>query len=948
MQNSQRAATEQNQNNLKPINLRKEKVEKGKNEKSQNNEILKKRDPEEKKKELELKSKILNKPIELLEFDALTHFKENIAHTYKNFLGAITEKSYYCLDCKHSDCPFYNNDPNQKEHRLIKKVKLYTYDNKFFNEVEKTINESLTYNQVKDSIKLCMSNSIDNLKNELDKLKERKFKEIDKYFEETDKYLLDLKNKYLNARQSLENYYKDNKKFYNIEICKDADINSNEIKNMNKSEVAGNINNAQLSQITVEDIENGRPNKDIENTIFLLNFEIMNLCETRNLEVKEMIKNLKIKIDSFNGKIENELKQDLVTVSGFFEVGIKSDKIDDFYWDVVSRIKKYNEMIQQFRDTIAEIYHQTGNLEKIKDLIDIFDSKLKKNNKIIFEQKYFKDSNSDNINRQSRGTTSPSGEKSARRRNPSLTHTRTNSRSRLYTSRGKSAGKLKKNYNDPKGELIRNNYGTLTLLNDVGLLGLQKNKNDNTESGPATVRPNISTYMNANLERKKTTPNSVLKRICSFSNITPEDIILDQRVIERFFAYSISELYSKNFVMLDPEDETNYTAFNKDNIYLNRNILVNKRNTLKNLMNNGDKIGRNTYNVKGKRGNSSKKNKSFNNMQNNKYNYYTNTVGNNNNILSNVNNPNYNMYNMYNNNTNNIFGKFDQFDSNQYNIKSVSYLANYTNRYNALKERAKPIIGTNQVQLFSPAEQRTVKKTTSLNKEEHGYNLFPEGCRHILIEDNLYIIGGTNHIRLPISIVLVYNIVSGKLKRLSDLNSPHSYHTVEYLENYDSVICIGGENSSSCEIMNLQNNKWYKLPNLNIPRANCNVYLNNITGELFVLFGICGVLCGKFNNYTDSIEVLILSDLSQEWIKVDYYKTPGLNLKVNYCMTIPFTRNQLVVYGGSNVRSFRENIYALFHMIKNECIKVDTQTMELIKLEEKKSRLVDLALTRLG
>ena len=254
----------------------------------------------------------------------------------------------------------------------------------------------------------------------------------------------------------------------------------------------------------------------------------------------------------------------------------------------------------------------------------------------------------------------------------------------------------------------------------------------------------------------------------------------------------------------------------------------------------------------------------------------------------------------------------------------------------------------NQVQLFSPTEQRTVKKTTSLNKEEHGYNLFPEGCRHILIEDNLYIIGGTNHIRLPISIVLVYNIVSGKLKRLSDLNSPHSYHTVEYLENYDSVICIGGENSSSCEIMNLQNNKWYKLPNLNIPRANCNVYLNNITGELFVLFGICGVLCGKFNNYTDSIEVLILSDLSQEWIKVDYYKTPGLNLKVNYCMTIPFTRNQLVVYGGSNVRSFRENIYALFHMIKSECIKVDTQTMELIKLEEKKSRLVDLALTRLG
>ena len=65
-------------------------------------------------------------------------------------------------------------------------------------------------------------------------------------------------------------------------------------------------------------------------------------------------------------------------------------------------------------------------------------------------------------------------------------------------------------------------------------------------------------------------------------------------------------------------------------------------------------------------------------------------------------------------------------------------------------------------------------------------------------------------------------------------------------------------------------------------------------------------------------------------------------------MIIPFTGNQLVVYSGSNMRYFSQNIYALFHMVKNECNKVDIQTMELIKLEEKKSRLVDLALTKLG
>ena len=249
--------------------------------------------------------------------------------------------------------------------------------------------------------------------------------------------------------------------------------------------------------------------------------------------------------------------------------------------------------------------------------------------------------------------------------------------------------------------------------------------------------------------------------------------------------------------------------------------------------------------------------------------------------------------------------------------------------------------------MFTQNNQKIIRKTTNLNREEHGYNLFPEGCRHILIEGFLYIIGGTNHVRGPTKIVLEYEIATGKIKRISDLNAPHSCHTVEYLDNYDSIICIGGENSSSCEIMNLQDKKWYKLSNLNTPRVNCYIYLNN-NAELFILFGICGIKTEKFNNYSDSIEVLVLNDINQGWIKVDYYKTPGFNLKVNYYMTIPFTGNKLVVYSGSNMRYFSQNIYALFHMVKNECNKVDIQTMELIKLKEKKSRLVDLILTKLG
>ena len=65
-------------------------------------------------KKIQTKSEILNKPKELLEFDVLSHFNENISRPDKNDLNNITQNSYYCINCKHSDCPFYE----EKKHLI--------------------------------------------------------------------------------------------------------------------------------------------------------------------------------------------------------------------------------------------------------------------------------------------------------------------------------------------------------------------------------------------------------------------------------------------------------------------------------------------------------------------------------------------------------------------------------------------------------------------------------------------------------------------------------------------------------------------------------------------------------------------------------------------------------------------------------------------------------------
>ena len=281
------------------------------------------------------------------------------------------------------------------------------------------------------------------------------------------------------------------------------------------------------------------------------------------------------------------------------------------------------------------------------------------------------------------------------------------------------------------------------------------------------------------------------------------------------------------------------------------------------------------------------------------------------------------------------------------NIRSVSLLSNYSERYTELKEKVKPIVKTNYIQLFDPATTKITKIKVPLTKEEHGYTTFPDGCRHLLIDSDLYITGGTDNCGYPINIVLLYNLEIGELTRLANLNDNHSYHSVEYLENFDSIILIGGENSSSCEIMDLDSKKWTKLPSLNNPRANSNIYYNNITSDLFVLFGMEGEMNSNPRN-TDVIEVLELSDIMGGWMMVDYYKSVGLDLKGNYCITLPFTRDKLLVYGGSSARSIEKRLFALFDMIKNECIKVDSDTMDFIKREENKIRAFDNALEKIS
>ena len=822
-----------------------------------------------------------SKPDELKNFDAVSHFKENIIHFYKNCSEPIKDYSYYCFTCKHSvcnECGLYEH----KEHLLIQRDNCLNYDNSFFNDISKVIEDGLNLDSKKSQIKKDISKSISQLKEQLDIIEKDKLKEIDSIFKEIKANYESLKENYLKTKECIENYYKKNKKFFNIKIKKTKQAESENQNILKKNAEDKNINSSNknlnkptfINYFNINDNDTG-PNRDYENTVFLMNFELMNLCDNKNLQISEISNNINSKIANMSQLIENNTNEFIESLKKNY-LSFDSEiiqKFDDFYWDIKVRCEKYNEHVVQFQNLIYDIYRRNGCLDKLKDLLSLFDSKNNKGKDVLFNQQFFiKMNDLSSLN----------------------TDVVKNMAKKLYISNGKIR-------TTSKGRFV----------SKTKLTSISEKKEENKKPLSKPLSPDRKEN---ETESKKPMTNNLMKNNLGTNQIPKrENIILNQRLIQRFYAYSVLDFYSKYFkIHFDPQtadyDEENNIYLNKDNLDNNNNPLDKGKNLGKNIQ----------------RGKSSGKNK--------------------------INNKNGDIKNVKSGDMassgKSIIEKNGK-PSHRGNIRTVSLLSNYSERYTELKEKVKPIIKTNYIQLFDPATTKITKIKVPLTKEEHGYTTFPDGCRHLLIDSDLYITGGTDNCGYPINIVLLYNLEIGELTRLTNLNDNHSYHSVEYLENFDSIILIGGENSSSCEIMDLDSKKWTKLPSLNYPRANANIYYNNITSDLFVLFGMEGEMNSKTRN-TDVIEVLELSDIMGGWMMVDYYKSVGLDLKGNYCITLPFTRDKLLVYGGSSARSLEKRLFALFDMIKNECIKVDSDTMDLIKREENKIRAFDNALEKIN
>lgn len=247
-------------------------------------------------------------------------------------------------------------------------------------------------------------------------------------------------------------------------------------------------------------------------------------------------------------------------------------------------------------------------------------------------------------------------------------------------------------------------------------------------------------------------------------------------------------------------------------------------------------------------------------------------------------------------------------------------------------DKIQPIPGTNEIQIFNKKSGTIIKKNVKFNNSNHKYSYFLNGCRSILINDSLYIFGGVSKEKTESKISYIYSIKNNELSLIPEMLKPHSYHSIQYIDNYNSILVIGGEYNNSCELFNINANTWVNLPDMNYFKANCSIYFDKTHEVIYTFFGKSGKITDR-DNYLDVIESLDFRQSPLEWKKIKYNNKAEMNVKNEYIKISPISDDMIVINGGKNGR-------CIYLINKKEIVKFNRKIYEQIMKNTKKSEEV--------
>jgi hypothetical protein len=323
--------------------------------------------------------------------DIFTHLKLGIQNTRKN-CGCVHDtgketNEYYCIPCKLSCCPKCTLSQHQK-HLLIKKSKYKINKNSinaFFEPIDYILennslftDSSLEKNQLLKEVDDTYNKLIEVLK----EWKEFKEQEISNLFESLNKQIEEVNKKKEEAKKTLMEFINTNKTF----------LNTNS-KNKNY-------------------------NRDMNNTLFLISYDLLNISNEWSLELKATSKNIEKDIFDYesNEKKKNEVliqrvktllskdNNDKINLNlesdNFFDPDIDerllpynlaNKEISNFnptsLKDIEKRIYRYDKLIDALRNKAFSSYLKHGDYSEIQKENNLIESTKTKGVDNLFSQR---------------------------------------------------------------------------------------------------------------------------------------------------------------------------------------------------------------------------------------------------------------------------------------------------------------------------------------------------------------------------------------------------------------------------------------------------------------------------------------------------------------------------------------------------------------------------------
>ena len=209
------------------------------------------------------------------------------------------------------------------------------------------------YESVRNLLVKNVEDTIKNLEEKVKRFKDAKMKELDLMFDNFQTYLDNTKNKIFSTQEELNNYKLKNEKFFNL--------GSN---------------------------TNPRANSDNGNTLFLMNYDLLNVSLHSSEYIKQIAKQLskalegykavqktelqtacdKVEEVLFNQKdIDEDMEEDVDVSSPMYNFINYTNKLNiEPFKDVDERLMRYNSQIDSFRKMVFNSISKSGNFKDIE------------------------------------------------------------------------------------------------------------------------------------------------------------------------------------------------------------------------------------------------------------------------------------------------------------------------------------------------------------------------------------------------------------------------------------------------------------------------------------------------------------------------------------------------------------------------------------------------------